>query len=230
MSNRKYESGYEKMKKKQKVEKLIESHCGGLDKFVIVHKKDAEAGLIGENVIEQPPLDNTDNGVEQPPRDDTDNGENVIEQPHINNTDNTNSYNFVQELEDNILEIGVEGNVEHNNTSSEVPTNIYDSGLWKNIYDSGLWKNIDGKFRDLMIEKGHIRHDNFQYPKDENKRYFYSSCYQQTLSNGEKHDRRWLVNFKYLDKVYCFCCNLFGSTNVSQLANELTKDWKNLGS
>jgi hypothetical protein len=71
---------------------LIESQRGGLDKFVIVHKKDAEASLIGENVIEQPPLDNTDNGVEQPPRDDTDNGENVIEQPHINNTDNTNSH------------------------------------------------------------------------------------------------------------------------------------------
>ncbi|KAL5191809.1 Zinc finger MYM-type protein 1 [Glycine soja] len=33
-----------------------------------------------------------------------------------------------------------------------------------------------------------------------------------------------------LDKVHCFCCKLFGSTNVSQLAIEGTKDWKNLGS
>ena len=104
----------------------------------------------------------------------------MIEQPPIKTIDNTNSHNFNQELEDNILEIGVEGNVEHNNTSSEVPTNIY---------DPGLWKNIDGKFRDLMIEKGPIRHDNFQYPKDENNRYFYSSCYQRTMSNEEKHDR-----------------------------------------
>ncbi|KAL5128595.1 Zinc finger MYM-type protein 1 [Glycine soja] len=149
-----------------------------------------------ENFIEQPPIDNTDNGVEKSPRDDTENGENVIEQPPINNTDNTNSHNFNQELEDNILEIGVEGNVEHNNTSSEGP----------------------------------IRHDNFQYPKDENNRYFYSSCYQRTLSNGGKHDSRWLVYSKDLDKVYCSCCKLFGSTNVSQLANEGTKDWKNLGS
>ena len=38
MSNRKYESSYEKLKKKRKVEKLIESQHGGLDKFVIVHK------------------------------------------------------------------------------------------------------------------------------------------------------------------------------------------------
>ena len=28
-------------------------------------------------------------------------------------------------------------------------------------YDPGLWKNIDGKFRDLMIKKDPIRHDNF---------------------------------------------------------------------
>ncbi|KAL5194646.1 Zinc finger MYM-type protein 1 [Glycine soja] len=157
-----------------------------------------KASLIGENVIEQPlidhtdneenvieqsTIDNTDNGVEQLPRDDTDNGENMIEQSPINNTNNTNSHNFNQELEDNILEIGVEGNVEHNNTSSEGP----------------------------------IRHDNFQYPKDENNRYFYSSCYQRTLSNGEKHDRRCLVYSKDLDKVYCFCCKLFGSTNSHEI-------------
>ena len=102
-------------RKKWKVEKLIESQRGALDKFVIIHKNDAEASSIGENVIEQPlidhtdneenvieqpPIDNTDNEVEQPPRDDTDNGENVIEQPPINNTDNTNSHNFNLELED----------------------------------------------------------------------------------------------------------------------------------
>jgi len=43
MSNRKYESDYEKLKKKRKVEKLIESQRGVLDKFVIIHKNDAEA-------------------------------------------------------------------------------------------------------------------------------------------------------------------------------------------
>ena len=51
MSNRKYESDYEKLKKKWKVEKLIESQCGAFDKFVIIHKNDAEASSIGENVI-----------------------------------------------------------------------------------------------------------------------------------------------------------------------------------
>lgn len=70
MSNRKYESGYEKLKKKRKVEKLIQSQRGALDKFVIVHKNDAEESLVGESVIEQPPIDNIDiseNVIEQPP-------------------------------------------------------------------------------------------------------------------------------------------------------------------
>ena len=36
MSNRKYESGYEKLKKKQKVEKLIESQRGAM--FLATHE------------------------------------------------------------------------------------------------------------------------------------------------------------------------------------------------
>ena len=75
MSNIKYESGYKKFKKKWKIEKLIESQRGALDKFVIIHKNDAKASPIGENVIEQPLIHHTDNK------------ENVIEQSPIDNTD-----------------------------------------------------------------------------------------------------------------------------------------------
>ena len=82
-----------------------------------------------------------------------------------------------------------------------------------------------------MVEKGLIRHDNLQFPKDENNRHFSSSFYQRILPNGEKYDRRWLVYSIHLDRVYCFCCKLFCSKiSVSQLVNEGTSDWKNLGS
>ena len=46
MSNRKYESGYEKLKKKKRIEKLIQSQHGALDKFFISNKKDFTSCLI----------------------------------------------------------------------------------------------------------------------------------------------------------------------------------------
>ena len=39
MSNKKYKSGYEKLKKKRRIEKLIQSQQEALDKFVISNKK-----------------------------------------------------------------------------------------------------------------------------------------------------------------------------------------------
>jgi len=50
------------------------------------------------------------------------------------------------------------------------------------------------------------------------------------LPNEEKYDRKWLVYSKDLDKVYYFCCKLFCSSDINQLVNEGTRDWKNLSS
>ena len=53
MSTRKYASGYEKLKKKKrKVDKLIESQRGALNKFVINNKQNTEDNL-GEKLINE---------------------------------------------------------------------------------------------------------------------------------------------------------------------------------
>ena len=41
-----------------------------------------------------------------------------------------------------------------------------------NIYNPAQWKNIDTKFRDLLVEKSPIRHNNSEFPKDANPRHF----------------------------------------------------------
>ena len=53
MSNRKYESGYEKLQKKRKIEKLIQSQKGALDKFITSDKQDTMKNTNKNIVIEQ---------------------------------------------------------------------------------------------------------------------------------------------------------------------------------
>ena len=58
-----------------------------------------------------------------------------------------------------------------------IPTNIYDLGHWKNIYT---------KLRDFIVDRGPIREDNINFPKDANSGHFstihYTRKYQMRRS------------------------------------------------
>ena len=59
MSNKKYASGFKKLKKekKKRIEKLIQSQQGALHKFVTIHKKDVTTSSTHTNMTENPPLE-----------------------------------------------------------------------------------------------------------------------------------------------------------------------------
>ena len=85
--------------------------------------------------------------------------------------------------------------------------------------------------KDVLVEKGPIRDNNINFPKDKENRHFSTNYYKTILPNGEQGDRKWLVYSKDFDRVFCFCCKLFSTTNSThQLDGEGSRDWKNLSS
>ena len=100
-----------------------------------------------------------------------------------------------------------------------------------NIDDPNNWDKMDQNSRDFLVERGPKRRvDGVNYPKDDLNRHFSSTHYIQHLSNGEKHDRKWLVYSDVLDKVFYFCYKLFKEEgNKTLLANDGLGNWRNIG-
>ncbi|KAL6569645.1 hypothetical protein OROMI_014159 [Orobanche minor] len=121
--------------------------------------------------------------------------------------------------------------IDENGSEDKVIEGVQDiAPLSLNINDPRIWDSLDGKMRDLLVEKGVPREIINIYPRDSLKRGFSPNYYFQKMSNGELFDIKWLVYSKELDKVFCFCCKVVRRTlSRSQLSNEGSRDWKHLG-
>ena len=185
MLPKKHSSGSEKRKKKRKIDALKESQKGSIHKFF---------------------------------KSNTSTTRNLDEWAIVAVEDQTTQQEDQSRIEDNV---GID--TDDNNVSDHEPifnspttesTRVDEEPVFTiDMYDPVNWDNLDNKARDILVEKGPIREENIVFPMDARSRRFAYTHYSRKMSNGEVRDRKWLVYSKSVDKVFCFCCKLFGSSN-----------------
>ena len=107
MSTRKYESDYSKLQKKRRVEALIESQKGAMDKFIKIDEKNELENIGGCSLNER------------------DNNLDIGERNNREVVSNEDNYNSDSQTHDNEEEIG--------RLDDSTFENIYDPSQWKNI-------------------------------------------------------------------------------------------------
>ncbi|MGI9555910.1 MAG: hypothetical protein ACR2M9_03535 [Cyanophyceae cyanobacterium] len=81
--------------------------------------------------------------------------------------------------------------------------------------DPSEWPaNISHTQRCDIVERGPSQIMEMEFPANNAKRRFSAFHYDRVMANGEKVKRTWLVYSTAADKIFCFCCRLFGSGDI----------------
>ncbi|KAK9750308.1 hypothetical protein RND81_02G186400 [Saponaria officinalis] len=174
---RKYDSVYEKTKKKKRIEELTHSHKGALDKFIV---KD---GSSNDNVNMDEDIDKVDDNV--PSVDEM--------SPHNCDIPTKNRplglITFDQEYDQHLSPIENVENEDVNEHPVPFEENV-DISLTCDIYDPRNWDNLDAGLIDILAVKGPKRNLSIENgPKDKGNRHFSARGSTRILSNGEKWER-----------------------------------------
>ncbi|XP_058744291.1 uncharacterized protein LOC131616850 [Vicia villosa] len=173
---RKFESGYEKRKKKKRLNELTQSQAGALDKFLIKEPQIPIENSNGDNVnlktFEE--LVSSETMEENIDFDAT-----KIDQLDADlDAENVDSVNDIDFDTTKIDQLDVE-NVDSVNDNR------------KDIFDPRIWDSLESKMIDLLASKGPKRDFSIvKGPKDKSSRRFTANLYTRVLSNAEKFGER----------------------------------------
>ncbi|KAI4990866.1 hypothetical protein ZWY2020_039237 [Hordeum vulgare] len=211
-NKRKYPSGSDKRKKKMAVKKLINSQHEGIRQF-----------LKPSNIGASSTSPNPDDALAIVA---------IVEEQPTN--ENLDSDQQEENINSNIGDSNVSGseNVGNSSDAHVESASVDEQPVYTaDIYDPRNWDNLDNKARDILVEKGPVGEDKMEYYVDDDGRHFSCTHYRRKLSNGEEHDRKWLVYSKDVNKVFCFCSKIFkSSTNriQSSLAHDGLGHWRHI--
>jgi hypothetical protein len=202
--SRKYDSGSQKRKKRQRIEELTQLQKGAMDKYIRKESQLVSTNQTSDQGPEIDPIDGRQTEIEN----------NVEVQDQEGLTDNT------AEQMDN----------SGDNLNTSPIADVNDS-FQPDIFDPRYWDSLEPKQVDILAVKGPKRDLLFQKgPKDGHSRRFSAYHYTRILSNGEHCDRDWLVYSKELDRIFCFGCKLCTKGyRKGHLATEGFNDWIHLG-
>ena len=153
---RKYLSGFEKRKKKQRIDNLIQSQARALDKF-FCDKKQPESSSLVEDVESE-------------------------EQINLGNKEqedlgNENEEDLMNEKSNECLDDSDNENMDDGCQNEEMN---FECGP-RNIDDPSNWDQIDQKFIDFIVERGPIRINEHEFPIDSLGRHFSSAHHVRYL-------------------------------------------------
>ncbi|XP_058726408.1 uncharacterized protein LOC131597749 [Vicia villosa] len=190
---RKFDSGYEKRKKKKRLDELTQSQSGALDKFIIKEpqipneNQNVDVGII-ENMVSTENMEENAN-VNATENDNLD-AENMEENANVNDIENDNL--DVENMEENANVNATENNdLDVENIDAENLDNANDNGEDRDIFDPAIWDSLESRMIDLLATKGPKRDLSIvKGPKDKSFRRFTANLYTRVLPNGEKFGER----------------------------------------
>ena len=98
------------------------------------------------------------------------------------------------------------------------------------VDDPALWPELltdRERCRCSLVRRGPVQVKDQEFPQNDKGRRFTKANYYIAMKNGESVNRSWLVYSESADRVFCFCCRLFGKQK-QQLSEGGFNDWKNL--